>query len=329
MFADSTQYRNWMFQSGEVINQLRETTNKAFVARSTITPEGDVKRGKFLTAQEEQDVLSYFEMKMGEFCRKFKPPMPKCVMGTSFHYFKRFYLRNSVMDYHPKEVLVTAVYLATKVEEFNVSISQFVSNVQGNQERATNIILNNELLLLRELDFNLTIHNPFRAVEGLLIDIKTRCRTVSNVDAFRPEIESFLDQVYLTEAPLVYAPSQLALSAIIHAASRQKQNLDSYVTEELFAGQGVEAIKNIISCVRQIRIMVKGIGEPVKNIKALCDRLEACRNQENNPDSAAYKRKLEELVDEDDTFEPRFKAPRLDSSSELSSIRPLSSPAAS
>jgi hypothetical protein len=29
-------------------------------------------------------------------------------------------------------------------------------------------------------------------------------------------------------------------------------------------------------------------------------RLEQCRNQDNNPDSLAYKRKLEELVDEDD-----------------------------
>ena len=33
----------------------------------------------------------------------------------------------------------------------------------------------------------------------------------------RPDIEIFLDQVFLTDAPLVYAPSQLALSAIIHA----------------------------------------------------------------------------------------------------------------
>jgi hypothetical protein len=41
------------------------------------------------------------------------------------------------------------------------------------------------LLIFRELNFNLTIHNPFRAVEGLLIDIKTRCRTASNVDSFR------------------------------------------------------------------------------------------------------------------------------------------------
>jgi hypothetical protein len=38
--------------------------------------------------KEEYDVLRYFEMKMSEFCRKFKPPMPKCVMGTAFHYFK-------------------------------------------------------------------------------------------------------------------------------------------------------------------------------------------------------------------------------------------------
>lgn len=52
-------------------------------------------------------------------------------MGTSLAYFKRFYLRNSVMDLHPKHMIVTCVYLACKVEEFNVSITQFVNNVKG------------------------------------------------------------------------------------------------------------------------------------------------------------------------------------------------------
>ena len=51
-------------------------------------------------------------------------------------------------------------------------MQQFVGNISGNQERATQIILNNELLLMQELHFHLTIHNPYRAVEGLLIDIK-------------------------------------------------------------------------------------------------------------------------------------------------------------
>ena len=165
-----------------------------------------------------------------------------------------------------------------------------------------------------------------RAVEGLLIDIKTRCDSVHSVDSFRPEIQSFLDSVFLTDACMIYAPSQVALAAVIHSASRQKQNLDSYVTESLFGEQGEKAILHIITCVRNIRVMVKNIPDPTPNIKTLCTRLEQCRNQENNPDSQAYKRKME-LVDEDDLLQdyiPSKKA-RLDSDSgDSSGVRALS-----
>lgn len=67
---------------------------------------------------------------------------------------------------------MTCIYLACKVEEFNVSIQQFVANIKGDREKATDIILNNELLLMEQLNFQLCIHNPYRPVEGLLIDIK-------------------------------------------------------------------------------------------------------------------------------------------------------------
>lgn len=70
---------------------------------------------------------------------------------------------------------VTCIYLACKVEEFNVSIQQFVNNIKGDREKATDIILNNELLLMEQLNFHLSIHNPYRPVEGLLIDIKVQC----------------------------------------------------------------------------------------------------------------------------------------------------------
>jgi cyclin H len=48
--------------------------------------------------------------------------------------------------------------------------------------------------------------------------------------------------------------------------------------------------------------MVKSIGEmPDKNtIKALEKKLEKCRNQENNPDSEAYKLKMNRLLNEDE-----------------------------
>lgn len=66
----------------------------------------------------------------------------------------------------------TCVYLACKVEEFNVSIGQFVSNIKGDRNKAMDIILSNELLLMQHLNYYLTIHNPYRPVEGFLIDIK-------------------------------------------------------------------------------------------------------------------------------------------------------------
>jgi len=322
MFPKSSQAQFWMFETEADLSVLRAKTNVTYVNRHQQDSQAGAGEGHFLAEQDEVDVVFYFSVKLGEFCDKFKPPMPNYVKGTSFHYFKRFYLHNSVMDYHPKEILVTAVYLACKTEEFNVSMQQFIANVQGNQERATKIILNNELLLMQELRFHLTIHNPFRAVEGLLIDIKTRCDSVHSVDSFRPEIQSFLDSVFLTDACMIYAPSQVALAS----ASRQKQNLDSYVTESLFGEQGEKAILHIITCVRNIRVMVKNIPDPTPNIKTLCTRLEQCRNQENNPDSQAYKRKME-LVDEDDLLQEYIpsKMARLDSDSgDSSGVRALS-----
>jgi hypothetical protein len=58
------------------------------------------------------------------------------------------------------------------VEEFNISIQQFVANIKGDREKASDIILNDELLLMQQLNFHLTIHNPYRPVTGLLVDIK-------------------------------------------------------------------------------------------------------------------------------------------------------------
>ena len=89
---------------------------------------------------------------------------------------------------------------------------------------------------------------------------------------------------------------------MIHAAAKKKTNLDTYVTECLFGSQGKDAITHIITIVRNIRLMVKNIPEPTPDpaIKAMCIKLDKVRNQENNPDSQAYKRKLESMVDEED-----------------------------
>nr|CAD7586465.1 unnamed protein product [Timema genevievae] len=287
--------------------QLMPPLANALVVLSSTAEDGEIEvriseeeiEQTFLDAAEEKLLLRQHESHLKDFCRRFSPPMPRSVLGTAFHYFKRFYIHNSVMDYHPKEILVTCVYLACKVEEFNVSIAQFVSNIRGDREKASNIILNNELLLMQQLNYNLTIHNPFRPMEGLLIDIKTRS-SLKDPERLRCSVEELLERTFQTDACLLYAPSQIALAAILHSASRLQENLDSYVTGTLFGQHGADKLPNLIECVRS-KTMIKSVDPPPReSMVQLEKKLDKCRNQENNPDSQIYKQRMQDMLDEED-----------------------------
>lgn len=142
---------------------------------------------------------------------------------------------------------------------------------------------------MEQLNFHLSIHNPFRAVEGLLIDIKTRY-TLNDPERLRPGTEHFLERAFLTDAILLYSPSQVALAAVLHAASKLQENLDSYVTETLFDTAGRGKLEELIGAVKGIRSMVKMADSVTdRNQQKILDKkLEKCRNPENNPDSEMY-----------------------------------------
>ncbi|XP_055549251.1 cyclin-H isoform X2 [Wyeomyia smithii] len=264
MYPQSSQKKYWTFKSEQELSELRLKQNNNFIARHGARMTEEQKSAFFLSADEERLLLKQYELQLKEFCKRFEPPMSKCVVGTAFNYFKRFYLNNSSMDYHPKEILATCVYLSCKVEEFNVSIGQFVANIKGDRSKAMDIILSNELLLMQELNYYLTIHNPFRPIEGFLIDIK------------------------------------IALAAVLHAASKEQENLDSYVTESLF-GAAKEKLPVLIETVKRVRSMVRTIELPQKEkVRALEKKLEKCRNQENNPDSQIYKQRMKKMYEDED-----------------------------
>lgn len=305
MYPTSTQKKYWTFADESELQKLREQANRNYVEIYGKKLEF-MQQMDLLSASEERIVLHKHELQLREFCRKFVPPMPRTVLGTAFHFFKRFYLGNSVMNYHPKEILVTCLYLACKVDEFNLSMKQFVANIKGDREKAAEIILNTELMLLKQLNFQLLIHNPFRPVEGLLMDIKTRGK-LQNVERLRPGIDEFLDRLFMTDAVLLFAPSQLALAAVIQSASKLQENLDSYVTDVLLGPDYQAELANLIEAVRRIRSMVRPGDQKLFELphrdltKDLERRIENCRNQYNNPESEQYKqRMLRDILVEDD-----------------------------
>jgi len=108
MFNTSTQKSRWLFKDVTELAERRRRANEAFVKRQTADRH-------FLTYDEEKVLLIHYEYLLKQFCGKFQPPitMPS-VVGTSIAYFKRFYLRNSVMDFHPKDIYLVCIYLACK-----------------------------------------------------------------------------------------------------------------------------------------------------------------------------------------------------------------------
>ncbi|KAG8284018.1 hypothetical protein J6590_003710 [Homalodisca vitripennis] len=63
----------------------------------------------FLNAEEELMIVKCYENCLKQFFVHFNPknePVPKEVKGTAFHFYKRFFIVSSVMDYHPSEIIV-------------------------------------------------------------------------------------------------------------------------------------------------------------------------------------------------------------------------------
>ncbi|XP_072019917.1 LOW QUALITY PROTEIN: cyclin-H-like [Amphiura filiformis] len=298
MFHTSSQKKFWTFSDEDEIETLRKEINQKFVEEHGAEAKGKDPANYFLTAEEERLLCRQYEHLLRDFCRKFEPPMPPAVQGTSCTYLKRFYLNNSTMDYHPKYIMLTCVYLACKVEEFNVSIMQFCGNLPKDQEKAAELILGHELLVMQQLNFQLTIHNSFRPLEGLLIDIKTRYPSLSEPEQLRRAAEEFLFRSLASDACLLFAPSQISLAAIVTSARKQGLNIDEYVTETLLGDRQKEDLPVIIETIKRIRTIVKNVqplnGAQVKQIER---KLEKCRNQELNPESEVYKKKAQRQID--------------------------------
>lgn len=79
--------------------------------------------------------------------------------------------------------------------------------------------------------------------------MQTRC-ALNDPERLRSGIEHFLERAFLTDVVLLYSPSQVALAAVLHAASKLQENLDSYVTETLFGVDGRAKLEELIEAVR-------------------------------------------------------------------------------
>uniref|UniRef100_M1AK81 CAK associated cyclinH homolog n=1 Tax=Solanum tuberosum TaxID=4113 RepID=M1AK81_SOLTU len=189
-FVTSTHRTKWIFTPQDIKHKYKVANHRAKQALEkygTTRMEVDIdgsfsyaesqndakdsaeKRPKPLKVEEEQLLRAFYEFKIQDVCDAFK--FPRKIQATALIYFKRFYLQWSVMEHHPKDIMLTCIYAACKAEENHVSAEELGKGIGQDHH----VILNNEMLVFQSLGFDLIVYAPYRALEGFISDLEEFC----------------------------------------------------------------------------------------------------------------------------------------------------------
>ena len=93
--------------------------------------------------------------------------------ATAVQFMKRFYVSNSPMTYHPKEIMLSALFLSTKTENHFTKLSTFASKLP---KTTPEDIIAPEFLLTQGLRFAFDVRHPSRGLSGGAMELLTMAR---------------------------------------------------------------------------------------------------------------------------------------------------------
>ncbi|KAG8062509.1 hypothetical protein GUJ93_ZPchr0003g18129 [Zizania palustris] len=306
-FRTSTHRERWIFHTHDLMDRWATANQRATdtlsqygttrlkvdpVDGSLSYPEPAPDHGssgvKPLSCEEEQLMRVFYEQKIQEVCAAFK--FPHKIQATAIIYFKRFYLQWSVMEHHPKHIMLTCVYSSCKVEENHVSAEELGKGIQQDHQ----IILNNEMIVLKSLDFDLIVYAPYRSIEGFIDDMEDFCRAGNGAHQqlkdLRQTAISQVDKMMLTDAPLLYTPGQLALAALQKSNELHRVlNFERYL-ESVFSRQQSDCpIEQFVQAIDTINYLVEQLKIPtLKDMRHIDRKLKHCLDPSSQDEYALH-----------------------------------------
>ncbi|KAF9432065.1 hypothetical protein BGZ76_011308 [Entomortierella beljakovae] len=231
--------------------------------------------------------------------------------ATAVMYMKRFFLQNTVMDFHPKDVMLTCMFLARKTENFLMTIDEFSSVLKSSPES----ILNLEFLVCKNLRFHFTIHHPYRPCLGFFYDMQAVTDNIEKLQMVYESALKLVDTSLYTDLCFLYQPSQIALAAMKIAARKESYDFERYAnykfkSNESAAQKYTETLLPILLDIEKVLNEDPRCIEVEKSVATEIDkRLKMCKDPAKNTESLLYnKRKRPEPNGEDDDDDDDDKA---------------------
>jgi cyclin H len=270
--------------------------------------------------------------------------------ATAIQYIKRFYITNSLMTYHPTDILKTALFFATKTENHYFRLTKFADAIGKTKPED---ILALEFLLTQGLRFTFDVRHPFRALEGAVMELQALANKDMDIlpggigvgdrpgnmekrikNAHGKAREYLKTSALLTDVYFHFTPSQIMMASLMLA--------DAELTKWYLANKFPTNNPSVREMGKKVLATVERCAEMLMTVKpddkpspeerlecqALAKKLKKCRNPEkvdmvglqkvkregNGEDEKIIKkRKLEreQLGKEgDDLFGPDIKASR-------------------
>ena len=341
IYRTSTQYRLWSF-TRESLASLRSTTNASAAAgvRAAIQSQRgqapttahhektskrpDAKEVDCLTVEEEQKLVGFYcikAMQFADFCEfPTNVKVVRCMLlmlryadidqATAVQYLKRFYLSNSPMTYHPKEMMAAALFLSTKTENHYTSLRSFASKLP--KTTPENVVAP-EFLLTQGLRFTFDVRHPHRGLEGgvmellglaqgkglagpvqkspeqlqkTMLDLQSKEGKTKSVDEVIRRIqvahgkakEIGKSSALLTDVYFLYTPSQIWLSSLLLADEPLTR---FYIDTKIPSSLKPKLIITLQSCAQLLRSSAANPGDAeMKALTKIDKKLFKCRNPE-------------------------------------------------
>ncbi|CAB9529969.1 Cyclin [Seminavis robusta] len=283
---------------------------------ASMGPQKDASNHEFLTTDEEEFMVTFYASKIpfliGPTAQHAFLRRPHKFPATAAALFRRFYLSNSVMIHDPKAVMVAAAFLASKVEDGTARVRELEKGTELMQSPVTQAeILPAELFLLDGIRFQLMCFHSFKPVEALTEDLRTFLKSERGItlvqnkriasEDLKPLFHSawgLLDDVMVSDIPLLFTPGQVGLAAMIVAnetvQAKQAQkpeeeeglpplDLLAYVKLRFSEEQGrqmEEKMKDLVPMIKGLKEGKHGCGNhtvDMAKLKAVHKKLKKCR----------------------------------------------------
>lgn len=217
--------------------------------------------------------------------------LPETVEATAISYIKRFYLKNSVMEWHPKNIMPTCLFLAAKTTNHPVPVDAFVAKLKGFE---ASDVLDLEFLIAQSLSFEFWVRGADKPLRGWYLEFQDQA--VPPMDSLQRSLPAALEHLSASrysDAEFLFAPAQIAL-ACWRLANREL--VDNFLEFKYQAAEAEEGaglpygteLGELRRLLGEVEEVVRGANAKfeLKKIKEVDKRLKSCTNPEKVPGTA-------------------------------------------